>query len=159
MSLLRDEDRKYLEEHFVPVLENEVRLRLFTESPVRSMLSLPGQEPNPQAAEMAKMTRELIEDVASLSPKLRLEVLDARGDGAAEAKRLGIEQLPALVMGDDEGGHVRFYGAPVGNEFPTILGDIQALSTGAVQLREPVAAAVREHVDQAVHLRVFVTPT
>jgi alkyl hydroperoxide reductase subunit AhpF len=63
------------------------------------------------------------------------------------------------VLGDDDGGRVRFYGAPVGNEFPTILEGIDALSNNTPKVRQEVALAVAEHVDQPVTVKVFVTPT
>ena len=106
-----------------------------------------------------KVTNELMHELVEMSPKLSLEVYDAFGDGADETKRLQIEQLPAIVIGDDEGGHVRFYGAPVGNEFPTILTGIESLSQQEPMLSDPVAEAARERIDEEVHLRVFVTPT
>ena len=54
---------------------------------------------------------------------------------------------------------MRFYGAPVGNEFPTILTGIEALSKSGPMLTEEVAKVAIERIDEQVHLRVFVTPT
>ncbi len=154
MPLLSDKDREILQERFQG-LDAPVTLKFFGESPARSILTLPGQASN----EMAKVTRELLEEVTALSPKLSLEVHDIHGDGKAEAERLGIERIPAIVLGDDEGGRVRFYGAPVGNEFPTILEGIDALSHGAPNMRQEVAQAVVDHIDEPVTVKVFVTPT
>ena len=159
MALLSDEDRQALTERFATTLERDVTVKLFTQSEARSLLILPGKE-NPQTGnEFMKVTGELMHELAEMSPKLNLEVYDAFGDGADEAKRLEIEQLPAIVIGDDEGGHVRFYGAPVGNEFPTILTGIESLSQQEPMLESHVAEAARDKIDEAVHLRVFVTPT
>lgn len=159
MPLLSDQDRKTLEDRFADSLGREVKIRLFTESEARSLLTIPGRSAPQGAGELAKLTRDLLQEVAAASPKLSLEVLDVHGDGAEEARRLGIEQVPAVVLGGDDEGRVRFYGAPVGNEFPTILTGIETLSTGHPMLSEDVAAAVRERIDERVHLRVFVTPT
>ena len=160
MPHLREEDRKAIEDRFAETLNDDVRMLLFTESDVRSMLTIPGRpEPAPGgAAEFGKLTRELLTELAETSPKLSLEVLDVHGDGAEEARRLQIEQIPAVVL-DGSDGRVRFYGAPVGNEFPTILAGIESLSNSEPLLRDGVAAAVRDRIDQDVHLRVFVTPT
>lgn len=159
MPLLSDQDRKTLEDRFADSLDKEVKIRLFTESEARSLLTIPGRPAREGAGELAKLTRDLLQELADASPKLSLEVLDVHGDGAEEARRLGIEQVPAVVLGGDDEGRVRFYGAPVGNEFPTVLTGIEALSTGQPMLSEGVAAAVRERIDERVHLRVFVTPT
>jgi alkyl hydroperoxide reductase subunit AhpF len=157
MPLLRDADRKAIQERLEQSLRADVKVRLFTQSDVRSMLTIPGQPQ--QTNEYAKVTKELLQELDSLSPKLSLEVLDIHGDGAAEAKRLNIEQVPAIVLGDDSEGRVRFYGAPVGNEFATILTSIEGLSQSTPPLQEHVAKVAQEHIDEAVHLRVFVTPT
>ena len=70
-----------------------------------------------------------------------------------------IEQIPAIVLGDDPEGRVRFYGAPVGNEFPTILTGIESISQQAPMLQDYVMVAAQQYIDEPVHLRVFVTPT
>lgn len=157
MALLSDDDRQALTERFATTLERDVKVKLFTQSAARSLLILPGQQQ--PAGEFMKVTGELMQELVDMSPKLTLEVYDIYGDGAEEAKRLEIEQVPAIVIGDDEGGHVRFYGAPVGNEFPTILTGIESVSKQEPMLRDAVAEAARERIDQPVHIRVFVTPT
>ena len=159
MALLSDDDRQALTERFATTLDRDVKVKLFTQSEARSLLILPGQENHPAGNEFMKITGELMHELVEMSPKLSLEVYDAYGDGADEAKRLQIEQLPAIVIGDDEGGNVRFYGAPVGNEFPTILTGIESLSQQAPMLEDHVAEVARERFDEQVHIRVFVTPT
>ena len=93
-----------------------------------------------------------------LSPLLKLEVYDFYGQ-PDEARNLGVERIPALVLGDGTGGRVKFYGIPMGFEFVTIVEGIEALSLGAPNLRPAVLEAVRESIQEPVHLRVFVTPT
>ena len=157
MVLLAEDDRKAIEEHFSETLESDVVLRLFTQSAARSLLILPGQQSG--NGEAAKMTQELLEELVACSPKLSLQVYDVHGDDADEARRLGIERIPAIVFGDDENGRVRFYGTPFGNEFGTVIASIEGLSKAQPMLRAEVAEAAREQIDEQVHLRVFVTPT
>ena len=157
MVLLAEDDRKAIEEHFSETLESDVVLRLFTQSAARSLLILPGQQSG--NGEAAKMTQELLEELVACSPKLSLQVYDVHGDDAEEARRLGIERIPAIVFGDDENGRVRFYGTPFGNEFGTVIASIEGLSKAQPMLRAEVAEAARERIDEPVHLRVFVTPT
>ncbi|MEX2431490.1 MAG: hypothetical protein WD645_06170 [Dehalococcoidia bacterium] len=156
MPLLQETDRKAIQERFETSLTGEVQIRLFTQSDARSLLTIPGQPQ--QTNEYAKVTKELLQELASLSPKLSLEILNVHGDGSAEAKRLQIEQVPAIVLGGTD-GRLRFYGAPVGNEFATILTSIEGLSQNDPPLQEHVAKAAQERIDAPVHLRVFVTPT
>lgn len=161
MALLSDQDHQVLSERFAETLEKDVMVKLFTQSQARGLLILPGQnqQAQSQSNEFMKVTQELLEELTSISPKLTLQVYDVFGDGADEAKRLQIEQLPAIVLGDDDEGRVRFYGAPVGNEFPTILTGIEALSKSGPMLTAEVAKVAIERIDEQVHLRVFVTPT
>ena len=161
MALLSDQDHQVLSERFAETLEKDVMVKLFTQSQARSLLILPGQDQQSQSQsnEFMKVTQELLEELTSISPKLTLQVYDVFSGGADEAKRLQIEQLPAIVLGDDDEGRVRFYGAPVGNEFPTILTGIEALSKSGPMLTEEVAKVAVERIDEQVHLRVFVTPT
>ena len=157
MALLAEDDRKAIEKHFDETLESDVVLRLFTQSAARSLLIVPGQQSG--NGEAAKMTQGLLEELVACSPKLSLQVYDVHGDGADEARRLGIERIPAIVFGDDENGRVRFYGTPFGNEFGTVIASIEGLSKAQPMLRAEVAEAARERIDEPVHLRVFVTPT
>lgn len=158
MALLSDQDRDFLKERFEE-LDAPVVLKLFTESEARSLLTIPGQAQNPGGNEMAKVTKDLLEEVTELTPKLSLEVYDVNGDGKEHARELGIERVPAIVLGDDGQGRVRFSGAPVGNEFPTILEGIEALSTSSPKIRPDLAEALIERVNEPVNLKVFVTPT
>ncbi len=157
MALLAEDDRKAIEKHFDETLESDVVLRLFTQSAARSLLTIPGEQS--ETGQYAKVTRDLLEELVATSPKLSLQVYDVHGDGAEEARRLGIEHIPAIVFGDDADGRVRFYGTPLGNEFGTVIASIEALSKAQPMLRAEVADVVREQIDEQVHLRVFVTPT
>ena len=157
MPLLSEQDHKALEDRFETSLVNDVSVRLFTQSTARSLLTIPGQQA--QNNESLKVTQELLEELVEISPKLSLHVLDVNGDGAEAARNMGIEQIPAIVLGDDPEGRVRFYGAPVGNEFPTILTGIEAISQQAPMLQDYVMVAAQQYIDEPVHLRVFVTPT
>ena len=158
MALLSDQDRDLLRERF-EALDEPVVVKLFTQSEARSLLTIPGQAQNPGGNELAKVTKELLEEVTGLTPKLSLEIHDIHGEGKEQAQQLGIERIPAIVLGDDPKGRVRFYGAPVGNEFPTILEGIEALSTSSPNIRAEIIEALAEHVDEPVNLKVFVTPT
>ena len=159
MGILSEEEKQTLTNRFTTTLSNDVKVKLFTQSQARSLLILPGQQSQQPGNDFNKVTSELMHELVEMSPKLSLDVYDAFGDGAAEAKRLGIEQVPAIVIGDDEGGHIRFYGAPVGNEFPTVLTGIESLSQQEPMLESHVLEIARDHIDQDVHIRVFVTPT
>ena len=155
MPIIGEADRVALRQRFEESLDQEVTIKLFSESEIRSMLTLPRRTPNP----MAKLARDLAEELAELSPKIKLEVYDIHGDGAEAARAMGIDLTPAYLLGDDPTGRLRFYGTPVGNEFATIIATVEALSQNTPHLSSNLAAAMERLVETPVHIQVFVTPT
>ena len=156
MTIITEKDQGFLRQRFEQTLQRDVTVKLFTESVARSLLTMPGQAPNP----MAQLAQDLARELTDLSPKLKLEVLDFRGDGADAAAALGVDRVPALILGDDDAGdRIRFYGTPVGNEFGTIIEALEGLSQDTPHLSPHVADVARRYIQELVHLQVFVTPT
>lgn len=107
-------------------------------------------------------THELVQEVTSLSDgKLRLEVHDLDAH-PPEATLYGIDKAPAVVVLGDETGRrdfgIRFYGAPDGYEFATLIEDIRMASEAATDL-SPATIEALQHLTAPLHLQVFVTPT
>ena len=104
-------------------------------------------------------TKELITEVAALSPLLEVQVYNFHADTEA-VEKYEIRNIPSLVLLDENGKDygIRFYGIPSGYEFSTLLEDIQMVSTGRTSLSEKAVAALRSLKD-SVHVQVFVTPT
>ena len=155
MPVIAERDREMLRNRLAESLVNDVSITMFAESLARSLLTIPGQPMNP----MAQAARSLAEELADLSPKINLQILDIHGDGAELARTLKVDRIPAYVLGDDPEGRLRFYGTPVGNEFATLLETIEDLSTGTAHINSAVAKTAREVISQPVQVQVFVTPT
>lgn len=150
MALISDKDRTTIKSRFDNELANEVRLIYFTQS--ESPLPARSQE-----CATCRETRELLEEIASLSDKIKLEVHDfyAEGDLAA---RLEVDKIPAIVVSGPRGDRVRFYGIPSGYEFSTLIEDIIDVSKGTSGVSQKNAERLAK-VDRPVHIQVFVTPT
>ena len=97
MAFIRPEDQERLRTRFDQELEHDVRLVLFVQPP--SGLYLPGRE-EPQTG---RETRALMEELASLSPRLKLEIHNPRAEPDLAAQ-YGIERSPALVILPGEDG-------------------------------------------------------
>ena len=69
-----------------------------------------------------------------------------------------MERIPAILMGKNGAHNLRFLGIPMGNEFPTILGDLISLSQDTNPLPPPIRRRVAR-IDKDVRIQVFVTPT
>ncbi|MCX8187800.1 MAG: thioredoxin family protein [Nitrososphaeria archaeon] len=142
MGLLRDRDKRLLQSKFETQLGGEVRLVVFTQE---------------FECEYCEELRELSEEVASLSDKIRVNVYDFQSDREL-ARKWRVDKIPALlIFGGKEHG-VRFFGLPSGYEFTTLVEDIIDVSRGTSRLRPDVKEGVRR-IRDPVHIQVFVTPT
>jgi alkyl hydroperoxide reductase subunit AhpF len=151
MPFIKPADQEMLRELFAERLGGEVTITYFSQR--ESVLIVPSHE-----CEYCGATRELLEELAALSPeKLHLEVKDYVPD-EAEAQQLGITRIPAFVLSGQAKGKVRYFGVPAGYEFSGLIEDLISVSSGTTELRpetEQALAALR----QDLHLQVFVTPT
>ena len=151
MPFISLQDRQALQERFRKELKRKVTIRLFTQT--MGQLIIPGRE-----CPTCPQTRQILEELTSLSPMLEMEAVDFHGQ-TQKAQENGVERIPAIVMGKDgAGSNVKYYGIPSGYEFVTIIEDLIALS----QPKSPLSTDTRKKlklVDQDVHIQVFVTPT
>ncbi len=171
MSLLRAEDAAALRARFEQELEGPVRLLLFVREPAG--LYIPGHDEPATGREV----RRLLEEVASLSPRLHLEIHNPVAEPEL-ARQYGIARWPALVIAPGaEGtppeaapalapdhaalpkvGLIRFFGLPSGYEFATLIEDLIDVSRRRTRLSESTRQALAS-VQVPLHLQVFVTPT
>lgn len=111
--------------------------------------------------QFCKETRQIVEEVASLSDRITREVYDFQDD-EEKAQKHGIDKIPAIAIlgagGEDYG--VRYYGIPSGYEFSSFLHDIKAVAAGpeGVDLSPETIKALNA-LASPIHLQVFVTPT
>ena len=152
MPVLSPEDAQTLKTRFRKELKQDVTINLFT---VRSagLLVVPGRE-----CPTCPQVQGILEEVAALSPKLRLESFDFYTQPDEPQKR-GIERVPCIsmvVQGQDE-PRLRYYGVPAGYEFLTLIEGLVTLSKGVSPLRLPTRKILRK-LARDVHIRVFVTP-
>jgi glutaredoxin-like protein len=149
MSLLDDRVRKQVQAALAG-LERPVRMVMFTQGDGGAL-----------ECEYCSDTRELTQEVASLSDKISVDVKDFQGDEAL-AKTYGVDKIPAIVLLADgtepASPRIRFFGIPAGYEFSTLLEDLRMVSSGAHGLSSETLAAIAT-LKEPVHIQVFVTPT
>ena len=141
MSLLQDKDREQVHQLFAG-LSNPVKLVMFTQE---------------LECEYCTQTRELVEEVASLSDTITVEVYNFALD-KEKAKEYGVEKIPAVAVVGDEDYGIRFYGIPSGYEFTSLLESIVDVSAQDSGLSETTSAFLMDLKDP-LHIQVFVTPT
>jgi alkyl hydroperoxide reductase subunit AhpF len=132
---------------------NEIRERLSTMAAPVKIIHFT-QELN---LEHGRETRQALEELATLSEKLSLEVYDFLLD-KEEAAEYGVDKVPATAIRDGKDYGIRFYGMPVGYEFPTLLDAILDVSRGESGLGQKTKEKLGQLI-RPTHLEVFVTPT
>lgn len=145
MSLLKEKDRLFLQQEFSK-LHAPVQLLMFTQE---------------QECQYCRDTREIAEEIASLSNKISLIVYDFIRDKET-VEHYQIDKIPALVVmkgGDRPKDYgIRYYGIPAGYEFSSLIQDILMIGRGESGL-SPEAKAQVAKLTKPLHLQVFVTPT
>jgi glutaredoxin-like protein len=148
MSLL-DEKIKAQVKNMLKDLSNPVKIVVFTQD---SLIYSPGLE-----CENCKDNRLLMEEVAGLSEKIKVEVYDFVND-KKKVEEYGIDKIPATVIQGDKDLGIRIYGMPAGYEFPTLLSAIRMVSNANTELTEGTRNKLKG-LTKPVHLQVFVTLT
>lgn len=147
LAILTDAQKQKVKQMFEGQLLGPVTVLLFH-----------GDEDGP-AAQFTAGTREIVTDLAALSDgRVSLREVSLTGE-SAEATRYGIYEAPALAMLDGEGRdqNFRFYGAPAGYEFMTLLDDLVDVSRGETRLSEGARGQIKG-ISQDVLIQVFSTP-
>ncbi|HZP03071.1 MAG TPA: hypothetical protein VFD30_22675 [Terriglobia bacterium] len=141
MGLIQDGDAVEIRERLKEMV-NPVKLVHFT------------QELN---LEYGREAKQVLEELATLSDKLSLEIYNFLLDKEKVAE-YGIDKVPATIVRNEKDYGIKFYGLTSGYEFSTLLDAILAVSKGDSGLRQESREKLRA-VNQPLHLQVFVTPT
>ncbi len=150
MGLIGEQDKEYIKKLFADQLAEDIDIHYFTQH--ESPLVIPAQE-----CEYCGITRELLEEVASLSEKVHLYVHDFLRDEDV-VREYGVKEIPAIVIERPGRRGVRFYGIPSGYEFSTLIADIVDVSRGKTELSQATRDFLAGLSDD-IHIQVFVTPT
>jgi glutaredoxin-like protein len=141
MALLNEKIRKEVRAALADV-KQPVTLKVFTQT---------------FECQYCKETRELIEEVAALSPNISVEVYDFLGDSKV-AESFAIDKVPAVAIVGKKDYGIRLYGIPAGYEFGTLIEDIKLVSAGDSALMPETRAMVAK-LTKPIRIQVFSTPT
>jgi len=143
MALLSEQDRQVLRTHLSD-LEHDVTLLLFTQT-------IGGPE-------TGLIAKQILDELSGLSERIRVEEVNfvLESDRAA---RYAIDKIPAIVvLRDGEDTRIRFFGAPAGYEFMSLVEAVILAGgddSGLTDESKKLIAGVQENVA----IDVFVTPT
>lgn len=142
--MLKETDRKHLQEIFQKKLVKPIKILNFTQS---------------VECAFCADTHQLLEEISSLSDLIHLEVYNFVLD-REPVSRFKIDKIPAtVILGENDRDYgIRLYGIPSGYEFTTLIEDIQMISRGESGLSTSAKEKIHQ-VTTPLHIQVFVTPT
>jgi alkyl hydroperoxide reductase subunit AhpF len=144
MSLLSPQDQQAVRDRLAP-LAHDVSLVFFTQTV--------------GAPETALVTRQILDEVASLHPRVGVEEVNFLLDRDRVAA-FGVEDLPAVALTRDGADtRMRFLGAPLGYEFMSLIDAVVLAGTGDSGLSDESRTLVAAHVTSPRDIKVFATPT
>lgn len=141
MAFLTEKDQQFVQNLFENMQDN-VKLIMFTQE-LECMY--------------CRETRQILEELESLSDKIELTVYDLQVDKEM-ADKYNIDKIPATIVEGKKDYGIRYYGIPSGYEFSSLLEDIVDVSKNESGF-SPETKAMLAKIDKPVHLQVFVTPT
>lgn len=100
---------------------------------------------------------ELIKELGSTDSRIKVFSYDI-AEHPSEAKVLGIENVPAILLHGSKAHGIYYYGMPTGYEFSSLVEDIIDVSKGRTSLAESTKSAIKS-INEDVDIKVFVTPT
>jgi alkyl hydroperoxide reductase subunit AhpF len=142
MAILTDRDQAAVRKEFEK-LTGPVKLVVFSQELV--------------AGDLCRQNEQLVREVAALSDKLTVEVLNPAID-RERAEPYRVDQVPAIAVEGARAYGIRFYGIPSGYEFSNLIDSIIVASTGEPALSEETKASLQALAED-VDIKVFSTPT
>ena len=148
MGLLSEQDVQYLRDLFGEEMEDDVRILIF-------------KSDDKSRCEYCDITVSVLNEVAEIDDRIKLEVYDIDNDEAVASKYDIKGRVPAIVFltadGVDKG--VRYFGIPSGHEFSTVIQNIISFSNGANPDLSQRSIEKISQIDEPTEILVFVTPT
>lgn len=144
MPLLSEHDRLALQGQLA-ALTGPVTLLLFTQ---------PGAAP-----EAAGVARQILDQLVALSDHVTVREVDVLVE-TGRAAAFGIAHVPAVaLLRGEEDARIRFFGAPTGYEFVSLIQAIVLVGTGDSGLSGASRELLARHVTERMDIKVFSTPT
>ena len=134
-ELLDDKTKKQVKAVFAG-LKSMVRMLFFTQE---------------NACTMCREQKKLLQELVSLSDKLKLEIFDFKKD-TSEVLKYKVDKIPATVIIGDRDYGIRFFGVTGGYEFTSLLETIMMVSSGKVE----IAPEVKKMIDEIARCQVLI---
>lgn len=119
MAILKNHEREYVENVF-KLVDNEVNIAFFSEIPEN---------------QASRETREILEEISSISDKIKLTVYDFEKDNKV-VEQYQIDKTPGIVVEGEEDFGIRIYGVPSGYLVSSLIEDVVQISKNKSELMD-----------------------
>lgn len=143
-------EQEFLRHKFSRELASRVRIDFFTQK--ETSLLVPGRQP----CQQCKPTRQMLEELAALTDRIRLHQHIFEEDKQA-VTQYRVERIPAIVLHGGDGHWLKYYGLPGGYELVTLVETIVDISRGIKYLSDDIRRRLR-NLGGDVRIQVFATP-
>lgn len=140
MSLLSDDDTREVSKIF-GALDRDVYIKAYTQK---------------LECSTCQDTEIILKELGGLSEKLQVSFLNTQIN-REEAEKDGIDRAPAIIVSDGTHSRVKFYGAPTGYEFSSLLTTIIDAGGTEEPLMEETTQFLKD-LNEDLYMQVFVTP-
>ncbi len=98
----------------------------------------------------------LMEELSSFDSRFKLE---KHSIGSEISNKYGIKDGPVIILISEHfpEGNVRYYGIPSGHEFLVLMEDLEAFSSGKVNLSSSVVEKIKS-INQPTEIKIYTTP-
>jgi alkyl hydroperoxide reductase subunit AhpF len=148
MIPLQEQER--IRGYFAENLTGGVKMEHFTQRPLSIMVA--GRE----ECRFCTETRQTLEELRSLSPKISLRVHELSESGELAA-RLDVDRVPSTIVRGQLNRPLRFDGFPGAGLFPPFVDALVAASRGSTDLDRGLKKSLQRLRDD-VQIRLFVSP-
>jgi alkyl hydroperoxide reductase subunit AhpF len=142
-------EQEFIRQTFEDSLTGPVKLELFTQR--RAPVFIPGRE----ECQYCEDVQQILEELSHLSDKVSLRVHEL-AKAPQEAKRYGIERVPATVVRGVLNRPLVFYGMPGGTLFAVLIEACIAVSVG-VSGTAPALKRRLKRIKRDLSVRIFTT--
>jgi len=139
--LIDSQSREFLEKKYRQELKEEVEVQVFTRDVIIQGENL----------EYAQFSKELLKEISQINNKIKTKYLSF-GDEAA--KKLELSLSPTIVIGEDNGYSIQYWGAPAGHIASSLIETLPLVSQRHSGLHESLREKLKS-IDRNVLIETY----
>jgi len=139
--LIDSQSREFLEKKYSQELKEEVEVQVFTRDVIIQGENL----------EYAQFSKELLKELSQINNKIRAKY---QGFGDEAAKKLELSLSPTIVIGENNGYSIQYWGAPAGHIASSLIETLPLVSQRHSGLHESLREKLK-NIDRNVLIETY----